>query len=121
LKLAKKIVVGIITSFLVYQSVGVQTGSAATYEEYPVSSGVKYKENREVINGYDQSIKVLEVNDMIQFADRLDKRLHERIIAQQEAIEQVSKAIKRSFAGLTLFIFHSLTFSCNNSLHLSIS
>lgn len=67
MKLAKKIVVGIITSFLVYQSVGVQTGSAATYEEYPVSSGVKYKENREVINGYDQSIKVLEVNLQDQY------------------------------------------------------
>lgn len=62
MKLAKKIVVGAIASFLVFQSAGLQSGFAATYEQYPVSSGVKYKENREVINGYDQSIKVLEVN-----------------------------------------------------------
>lgn len=62
MNLAKKVVVGVIASFLVFQSAALQSGFAATYEQYPVSSGVKYKENREVINGYDQSIKVLEVN-----------------------------------------------------------
>lgn len=36
--------------------------SAAEAEQFQVSPGVKYKENREVINSYNQSIKFLEVN-----------------------------------------------------------
>lgn len=62
MKFAKKVVVTLAISLLVLQSVAVQAGFASTYEQFPVSSGVNYKENREVINSYDQSIKVLEVN-----------------------------------------------------------
>lgn len=62
LKFAKKVVVTLAISLLVLQSAAAQAGFASTYEQFPVSSGVKYKENKEVINTYDQSIKVLEVN-----------------------------------------------------------
>jgi len=62
LKFAKKVVVTLAISLLVLQSVAVQAGFASTFEQFPVSSGVKYKENQEVINSYNQSIKVLEVN-----------------------------------------------------------
>lgn len=62
MKFAKKVVVTLAMSLLVLQSAVAQAGYASTYEQFPVSSGVKYKENKEVINTYDQSIKVLEVN-----------------------------------------------------------
>lgn len=62
LKFAKKVVVTLAISLLILQSAAAQAGFASTYEQFPVSSGVKYKENQEVINSYDQSIKVLEVN-----------------------------------------------------------
>jgi hypothetical protein len=62
LRFAKKVVVTLAMSLLVLQSAVAQAGFASTYEQFPVSSGVKYKENKEVINTYDQSIKVLEVN-----------------------------------------------------------
>lgn len=44
-------------------------------------------------------VQKLRLEDRQRVID-LDKRLYERIVAQQEAIEQISKAIKRSFAGL---------------------
>lgn len=44
-------------------------------------------------------VQKLRLEDKQRVID-LDKRLYDKIIAQSEAIEQVAKAIKRSFAGL---------------------
>ena len=52
--------VGTIASFLVFQAF--RPALAATPEQFQVSSGVKFKENQEVINTKSQSVKVLEVN-----------------------------------------------------------
>ena len=59
---AKKVVVTVVMSLLVLQSVSAQAGFASTYEQFQVSTGVKYTENKELINSLSQSIKVLEVN-----------------------------------------------------------
>lgn len=67
LKFVKKVVVTLAISLLVLQSVAVQIGFASTYEQFPVSTGVKYKENRELINSQNQSIRVLEVNLQDQY------------------------------------------------------
>lgn len=62
MKFAKKVVVTLAISLLVLQSAAAQAGFASTYEQFRVSPGVKYTENKEVINSNKQSIKVLEVN-----------------------------------------------------------
>ncbi len=57
----KKIIVGLVFSLLFF-TIPTASTFAETAEEYPVSSGVHYKKNKEVINSNPQDINLLEIN-----------------------------------------------------------
>ncbi|KAB2336772.1 hypothetical protein F7731_10495 [Cytobacillus depressus] len=57
----KQIIVALVLSLLFF-SIPQSSTFAETIQQYPVSSGVQYKNNKEIINSYQQNINLLEIN-----------------------------------------------------------
>lgn len=93
LKFVKKVVVTLAVCLLFLQSAAVHSGFASVFEQFQVSPGVKYTENKENINSNPQSIKVLEVNLQDPYT-RLDISIPE--IGKISSTTAQAKAVHRA-------------------------
>ncbi len=93
MKFVKKVAVTLAVSLLFLQSVAVHSGFASVFEQFQVSPGVKYTENKEYINSNTQSIKVLEVNLQDPYT-RLDVSIPE--IGKISSTTAQAKAVHRA-------------------------